>query len=388
MIQYIGLDFTRAAAGFRARAITVDRAGRVLNSGSAPVQGVTEGAAGVVEVRPGEWVRAGSLALKDAFFRIPAKVRKVWGISFSGPDGWIALSPEFEPLTALRITPSPLEDFLAWLEEDPRRRSHIFTVLPPKDYFRYELSGGLATDVTQAEAFGLLEPGTTDWSIPKVSGRGIARSWLPAVFDSTVATGRISEAGIVKTGLPGGLWMAAGARDGLGPIVSAGDLEAGVLLIGAKDGGVLEMAALAGLPEGSGAPDGFGITRAPLAQKTILRRTVRLEATGDPGAAAAKAAWETMETLRASAFPGLRPPERIILDWRPEAAPAWAERFLQGVGVPAERSPFAGAEDPGTAFLAAIAQGAFRSMSLMARKVREILERDAREAAAGEVIPR
>ena len=107
----------------------------------------------------------------------------------------------------------------------------------------------------------------------------------------------------------------------------------------------------------------------------------------DPDAAAAKAAWETMETLRASAFPGLRPPERIILDWRTEAAPAWAEQFLQGVGVPAERSPFAGAEDPGTAFLAAIAQGAFRSMSLMARKVREVLERDAREAAAGEVIP-
>src|SRR5262245_15694133 len=235
MLQFIGLSFVVEPAGVRAVSVVVDRKGLVIGGSAAPVAGVKSEEGGVLEVRAGEWVRAGSLALKDAFFQVPAKVRRVWGFALAGPPGWVALDPALEPLGGLRLSPSPREDLTAWLAAHPRLRSHLYAVLPPKDYFRFAVSGALATDVTQAETFGWLLPGSTRWSNPDLDAAGILHSWLPPIFDSAVSTGRISEDGMRRTGLTGGLWVVAGTLSGREALVSAGDLRAGAVLASAPD---------------------------------------------------------------------------------------------------------------------------------------------------------
>jgi carbohydrate kinase of FGGY family protein len=370
MIHYMGLDFAVGSEGSRAVAVAVDRSARVVGHGSAAIGGVSAGADGVASIRPGEWVRAGSLALKDVFDQIPAKVRRMWGISLSGPHGWVALDPDLEPLGPVRISPTPLEDFLRWLAENPRERAHIYSVLSPKDYFRQVLSGALATDVTQAERLGLLERGKTRWSRERLAELDIPAAWLPPVFDSAVATGRISEEGIRRSGLPGGLWVVAGAASGAGSLISAGDLRSGLLLVTALDSRTIEIRGLAAGVAEIQLPAGVEALPAPIAGHQVIRAAVEIPA-GEAGAGAA-AAWavkEAFDRLRGLSLPGFKPPERIIVDHR-RTAPPWKEAVLAGA-APAELSPFAGAEDPGTALLAALAQGAFRTLDIFHRKLRE-----------------
>jgi hypothetical protein len=272
MMQFIGLSFVLEPGGVRAVSVVVDRKGHVLGGSAAPVGGVSRTDDGVMVARAGEWLRAGSLALKDAFFQVPAKMRRVWGFALAGPPGWVALDPSLEPLGDLRLSPNPREDLRRWLAAHPRLRPHLYAVLPPKDYFRYAVSGALATDVTQAETFGWLQAGTTRWATPEIEAAGLSPSWFPPIFDSTVATGRISEEGMRRTGLPGGLWVVAGALTGAGALVSAGDLRAGSVLA-AEMGPGLELDALAAGLEDP-APEGFEVLRSPLAGHRVIRRVV------------------------------------------------------------------------------------------------------------------
>jgi hypothetical protein len=317
-------------------------------------------------------LRAGSLALKDAFLQLPARIRRVWGFSLAGPHGWIALDPSLEPVSPLRITSAPGEDLLRWLGANPRERPHIYSVLAPKDYFRYMVSGALATDVTQAQGLGLLEPGATRWSDSRLAELDLPPSWFPPVFDSAVTTGRISEEGIRRTGLPGGLWVVAGAEAAASPLVSAGNLPAGILLASAPEPATLALELVARGIDEIPPPEGFEVLRAPFPGHRLLRKTVHLDLEpGGGGEAAARAAREALEQLRSTPPTGLRLPERLVLDYRRDQAPPWAEALLAGAGLPAETSPFAGAEDPGIAFLAGLAQGAYRSLDDLERKLRE-----------------
>jgi len=367
MMQFIGLSYVLEPDGVRAVSVVVDRKAVVLGTGSAPVGGVSRNDEGVTLVRGGEWLRAGSLALKDAFFQVPAKIRRVWGFALAGPPGWVALDPSLEPLGELRLCPRPREDFLAWVAAHPRLLSHLYAVLPPKDYFRYAVSGALATDVTQAETFGWLLPGTTRWSAPDLERAGAKASWFPPIFDSTVATGRISEDGMRRTGLPGGLWVVAGALSGAGSLISAGDLRAGAVLASATGSDLALDALAAGLGEPS--PEGFETLRAPLAGHRLLRRTV--PSGPGPGEDPAGAARGFISDLRRGPPGGLAPPERLIVDYRTGTPPPWAAELLAGSGVPATLSPFAGKEDPGIAYCAGIAHGAYRSWDDLYRKLRE-----------------
>jgi hypothetical protein len=378
MIQFAGLSFSVEPAGLRAAAVVVDRKARLLGTGSAQVAGVTPGPGGRLEVRPGEWIRAGSLALRDGFFQIPARIRRFWGFSIAGPEGWVALDPALEPLGPIHVTPSPREDFLAWLATDPRLRAHIYAVLAPKDYFRYAVSGGLAVDATQAGSLGFLEEGRTSWLRKPMDELGLLSSWFPPVFDSTVVTGRISEEGIRHTGLPGGLWVVAGAAAGAGGLISAADLRKGVLLLTAPEPNLLEIrAAAAGLvPET--APEGFEPLRAPFPGYRVLRRRLPLPSGGAEAAAeSSRASREAIERMRGSEVPGLKLPERIVIDYRAGLEPPWAAGLLGQSGLPAELSPHAGADDPGLAYIAGLAQGGFRSLDDLYRKLREAREEEA-----------
>ena len=122
MVQFIGVNFLKE----KIQTTVIDHKAHLLQELSVPIPGLKPGSqAGVWEIPPQEWVRAGSLALQDTFQTLPVKQRKLWGFAISGPQGWIAIDPDFDTISPLRLTPglSPIDDFLEWLKENPMQRN-------------------------------------------------------------------------------------------------------------------------------------------------------------------------------------------------------------------------------------------------------------------------
>ena len=181
----------------------------------------------VAEVPVSEWVRAGCFALQETYLELPVKARKPWGVALAGPSGWVALDVGYEPVSTVHITSGAHveADFRVWLEEHPRLTDKLAAVLSPKDFFRFVVSGALATDVTEVDQLGLLAAGLTRWDTPRLATSSFRGEWLPPVFDSQTSTGRLSENGIRRTSIPGGTWIVSGAHTSAAGIVGVADLR-------------------------------------------------------------------------------------------------------------------------------------------------------------------
>lgn len=106
----------------------------------------------------------------------------------------------------------------------------IRTLLLPKDYLRYLLSGIPATDVTDASGTLLLDVRNRRWSEEALEALDIPKGILPPVFESVDVPAETNGADAAAAGLPDGVPLAAGAADqaaaalGMG-VVSPGDLS-------------------------------------------------------------------------------------------------------------------------------------------------------------------
>jgi len=271
VIQFLGLNLSGAEA-------TVAVLGRDLHlwarTSAKVLQAVRDPASGVTEVPVAEWVRAGAYALEEAYFQLPTKARKPWGLGLAGKSGWIALDVDFEPLSPLRLVDadSPREDLRRWLAENPRLARRIGIVLSAKDYFRFALSGGLAADVSNASRLGLLQVGESQWSEAQVKRAELRLSWLPPVFDAHVPTGRLSEEGMRRTSLPGGCWLVAGAHEDEAALVAAGDLRRQEIWRLVRPGGRDLLAYGIGDLEPHEPPPGWRLVRSALVREQILER--------------------------------------------------------------------------------------------------------------------
>lgn len=230
MIHFLGihLGVKEARAAFLGRDLVL-----AAGSRAAMLHGKKDPATGTVEVPVAEWVRAGCYATQEAYFQLPVKKRKPWGLALSGPSGWIALDVEYQPLSPVRI-PGEMsleQDLAAWMEAQPRAKRRTQALLSPKDYFRFVISGGLAADVTEASRQGLLIPGKSQWEESSVEAQGLSIDWLPPVFDSHVPTGRLSEEGMRRTSLPGGCWLVAGSHETEAALLAAGPIGDGKLRV-------------------------------------------------------------------------------------------------------------------------------------------------------------
>jgi hypothetical protein len=278
MIQFLGLHLSHesASAAVLARDLTIS-----AQVSTQMVNASKDAATGIVEVPIAEWVRAGSYALQEAYFKLPPAMRKAWGVCLSGPDGWVALDVAFEPVSPLRLTmgASIVDDLRRWLDADPRMSRKLSAILSPKDYFRFAVSGGLAADVTHASRLGFLQQGKSQWAVPLAEESGWNAAWLPPVFDSHVTTGRLSEEGIRKTSLPGGCWLVAGAHEDEAALVAAGDLRRGQLWAVERAGAGVLLAF--GVPhlELVTPPAGWRVLRSAMAGQQVLE--MRIESTED-----------------------------------------------------------------------------------------------------------
>ena len=121
---------------------------------------------------------------------------------------------------------------LLWVREnEPANWKRVRSVMLPKDYVRFRLTGERATDMADASGTLLLDVAHRRWSREVLQAAEIDERLLPSLHESPAVCGEISSKGAAETGLRVGTPVVAGAGDqaagatGMG-IVSAGAVSA------------------------------------------------------------------------------------------------------------------------------------------------------------------
>ncbi|MES2177357.1 MAG: xylulokinase [Gemmatimonadota bacterium] len=122
-----------------------------------------------------------------------------------------------EKLRDLACNPA-LEGFtlpkVLWLRKhEPAAYARLATVLLPKDYIRYRLTGQLATDPSDASATLMYDTANLRWSDEILAAVGVPRSIVPDVGGSSEILGRINAQAAALTTLLEGTPVVGGGAD-------------------------------------------------------------------------------------------------------------------------------------------------------------------------------
>ena len=131
----------------------------------------------------------------------------------------ITLSPALTGFTASKIL---------WVRNhEPDVYEQCRTILLPKDYIRYRLTGEIATEVSDASGMQLLDIAARDWSDEVLQRLDIDKSLLGKVYESPDVTGRITHQAADQTGLCIGTPVVGGAGDNAAAAVGTGVVRDG-----------------------------------------------------------------------------------------------------------------------------------------------------------------
>ena len=242
MPQYLlGIDVGTGGT----RALVVDQDGRMIASATEEHQPFASPQIGWAEQHPEDWWRAASLAVRKALAAANLGSEPIACVGFSGQmHGAVLLDAAGEvvrpaliwcdvrtekqcsdlnqqigPERIIQLTCNPaLPNFtltkLLWVrEQEPDNWARVRSVMLPKDYVRFRLTGERATDVADASGTLMLDVARRRWSSEILSATGIDPALLPALHESPDVCAKISAAGVEATGLAAGTPVVAGAGD-------------------------------------------------------------------------------------------------------------------------------------------------------------------------------
>ena len=227
------------------RALIVDEAGRILASATEEHAPFASPQIGWAEQGPEDWWRACGTAVRKALASTALRDDQIACVGFSGQmHGAVMLDDadrvvrpaliwcdvrtekQCRDLTEkigaqrlIQLTCNPaLPNFtltkLLWVcENEPHNWKRVRSVMLPKDYVRFRLTGERATDMADASGTLLLDVAKRRWSQEVMQAAGIDESLLPPLFESPEICGKISPAGAAATGLQAGTPVVAGAGD-------------------------------------------------------------------------------------------------------------------------------------------------------------------------------
>jgi len=227
------------------RALIIDEQGRVFASATEEHEAFASPHIGWAEQRPEDWWRACGIAVKKALAVAGLKGSQIACVGFSGQmhgavmlDGadevvrpaliWCDVRTEkqcrdltqrigYERLIRLTCNPAlpnfTLTKFLWVRENEPENWRRVRSVMLPKDYVRFRLTGSRAIDVADASGTLLLDVAKRSWSREVLEAADMDASLLPALYESPDNCGEVSTAGALATGLEAGTPVVAGAGD-------------------------------------------------------------------------------------------------------------------------------------------------------------------------------
>ena len=256
-MHLIGIDVGTGGS----RAVLIDAAGRVVASATVEHQPFVSLQTGWAEQDPHDWWRASAAAIRAAIAKAGIDADQIKGVGLSGQmHGAVLLDERDEVLrpaliwcdqrsadqcrylTAnvgaarlIELTCNPaLTGFtlpkLLWVRDhEPETWQRVRSVLLPKDYVRFKLTGDKATDVADASGTLLLNVASRRWSDEMLAATEIDAEVLPRLYESAEITGVVSDKAAAETGLLAGTPVVAGAGDQAAGAVGLGLVEPGMI---------------------------------------------------------------------------------------------------------------------------------------------------------------
>jgi xylulokinase len=145
-----------------------------------------------------------------------------------------------------------------WVRENELANwSRVRSLMLPKDYVRFELTGERATDVADASGTLLLDVAHRRWSKEILGLVDMDESLLPTLYESPEICGHISAAGAAATGLQSGTPVVAGAGDQAAGAIGMGVVSPGTVSATIGTSGVVLAATDAPALDPGGRPHTF-----------------------------------------------------------------------------------------------------------------------------------
>jgi xylulokinase len=243
------------------RAVLIDGEGKVVAARTSEHKPFASPQTGWAEQDPHDWWRATCAAIRDVMQASGTKAQDIAAVGFSGQmHGAVLLDGDGNVLRPALIwcdqrTADEAAELTAQLGEDKiiswtcnpaltnftltkllwvrKHEPHLFerfrTMLLPKDYVRYRLSGKYGMDMADASGTLLLDVTNRRWSAEMSKATGIAESSLPPLFESPDVCAAVSEEGAKATGLLQGTPLVAGAGDQAAGAVGLGIVRPGAV---------------------------------------------------------------------------------------------------------------------------------------------------------------
>ncbi|MBI3473879.1 MAG: xylulokinase [Candidatus Solibacter usitatus] len=119
---------------------------------------------------------------------------------------------------------------LLWVRDhEPQAFERMRKMLLPKDYIRYRLTGEFASEVSDASGTAVFDVVNRRWSHGMMDSLGLDRAILPAVYESSEVSGRISAQAAALTGLAAGTPVVGGGGDQAASAVGNGIVAPGIV---------------------------------------------------------------------------------------------------------------------------------------------------------------
>jgi xylulokinase len=117
---------------------------------------------------------------------------------------------------------------LMWLaRHEPETRARVASVLLPKDYLRFVLTGEKRSDMSDAAGTWWLDEAERRWSAPALAASGVDASLLPSLAEGSQAVGGLRREIADQLGLPRDAVVAAGGGDAAAGAVGLGAIRPG-----------------------------------------------------------------------------------------------------------------------------------------------------------------
>ncbi|MCX6612987.1 MAG: xylulokinase [Acidobacteria bacterium] len=255
-MYWLGIDVGTGGT----RALLLNETGKIVASCTAPHAEMRMERPLWAEQDPDDWWRATQLAILGVMREARTDGSAIKGIGFSGQmHGLVMLDAQGKVIRpsliwcdqrsqaqvdaihakvgrerVVQFTANPaITGFtlpkLLWVRDnDPLSYSQLKTVLLPKDYVRYKLSGELGQDVSDASGTGVFDVVNRVWSAPMMEELELNPDWFPPVFESAQVCGRVTSEASAATGLLAGTPMVAGAGDQAASAVGNGIVDSGI----------------------------------------------------------------------------------------------------------------------------------------------------------------
>ena len=262
--MYLGIDLGTSGI----KVVLVDEAENLRASHTEPLD-IARPHPGWSEQAPEDWWQATLRALDSIATSHPLEMAAVHGIGLSGQmHGAVLLDTACHPLrpailwndtrserecreleelfpTLRQITGNPaMPGFTApkllWVRKhEPALFGRIGTVLLPKAYLRYRLTGEMIEEMSDASGTLWLDVGARAWSEAALEATGLSLRHMPRLVEGSQPAGRLTEALRSRWGMTAAPVLAGGAGDNAAGAVGLGAIRPGSAFLSLGTSGVL-----------------------------------------------------------------------------------------------------------------------------------------------------